>query len=55
MTNSKCKICEATEEESDLERCADCGHLFCDDCLEWCCNEHDELNGDWFCEECASK
>jgi len=40
------------EIECDLTRCADCGGLFCDECLDWSGEAYDEQNGDWFCHDC---
>lgn len=49
---NRCEGCHESEAFADLKRCADCGHLFCLECIEWCCDEHDVDNGDWFCLEC---
>jgi len=46
----QCASCGDTE--SDLQACAGCGLLFCYECIEWCHDEDDEPNGDWYCENC---
>jgi hypothetical protein len=46
-----CYHCELPAD--DLVRCAGCGSRFCDDCIDWFCDEEDELNGDYFCFECS--
>jgi len=47
--------CANCGEIDDLAACSDCGKLFCSECIDWCCDEDDEANGDWFCELCAAK
>jgi len=51
MELEKCQVCG--QDECDLYLCADCGIHGCDDCVSWYCQEHDDLDGDYFCEECA--
>lgn len=41
-----------TDDEDDLIRCAGCGKLGCDECVEWCAPDYDPDNGDYFCESC---
>ena len=45
-----CHLCG--EVETDLNACAACGQLFCDDCGDWCHADGDEDCGDHFCEVC---
>lgn len=50
-------VCQCGEERpNNLTTCASpgCANQGCDCCdeVEWCCDEHDEANGDWFCGEC---
>jgi len=51
------EMCQCGDDESNnLERCRNpgCTNTGCDACgeVEWCCSEHDEANGDYFCMEC---
>lgn len=50
-------VCQCGEERpNNLESCRSpgCTNTGCDACdeVEWCCDEHDEANGDYFCSEC---
>ena len=49
----RCILCGESERETDLVACATCGVPLCYECAQWCCDEDDEDNGDWFCEECV--
>ena len=40
---------ECGDVDLDLNLCAGCGKMFCDDCIDWCFEPHDEACGDWFC------
>jgi hypothetical protein len=50
MTMEKCRSCGMSR---DLTACAGCDKLFCEDCIEWCCEEDDQDCGGWFCLQCA--
>lgn len=50
-------ICPCGEERpSNLMTCVGCSTQGCDACgeIEWCCDENDEANGDYFCSECRA-
>ena len=47
-----CSFCGELEFYADLYRCADCGKLGCCDCVEWCEDEIDPMDGEYFCERC---
>jgi len=47
---SACELCGETD--SDLVACCGCNRRVCHECCQWCCEEHDNANGDWFCDEC---
>ena len=48
--SEKCDDCGECDVE--LYRCANCGHIVCDESVRWCCDEYDECNGDYFCFRC---
>ena len=47
-----CELCTEPTPVCELTRCADCGCLFCYECIEWCGFEHDVRRGDNFCKGC---
>jgi len=53
MSEVRCSVCGAVEDEGDVCRCTGCGEYICVECQVWCCEEYDEANGDWFCEDCV--
>ncbi len=50
LLETKCAECD--DKEADLTGCADCGQLFCPQCITWWHAPDDVTNGDWFCEDC---
>lgn len=46
----KCHLCG--EKDCDLETCAGCRQLYCDECGAWCHAEGDPDHGDNFCDAC---
>ena len=34
MTNWNCSVCGKPVDESEMEVCADCGAIFCPECVE---------------------
>ena len=59
-TDYRCEctmVCDCGEERpNNFEVCASpgCNATGCDSCnrIEWCCSEHDEPDGDYFCDDC---
>lgn len=48
-----CPICD--DKEEDFRECIMCSRIVCVGCTKWCGAEHDESNGEWFCDECIAK
>ena len=38
--------------DEDIEWCEKCGRNFCDDCIDWCSEEHDDCDGAFYCKKC---
>ena len=55
MIERQCEDCGEWEPEDGMNRCASCGKCLCSECEVWCCEEHDEDCGDWFCPDCAEE
>lgn len=54
MTNEEvCKQCGDIIDEPLT--CAACGLRGCEGCIDWCCDDDDEMNGDYFCESCQMR
>jgi hypothetical protein len=47
-----CPVCNSDDFDSDSKRCVECNRLICFDCIHWVGEDHDEPNGEWFCEDC---
>lgn len=48
-------VCPNCGNDADELHCADCGLRGCYDCMEWCGDEDDDANGDWFCQKCLTQ
>jgi hypothetical protein len=52
-TNWRCPVCGSDEDEIlDAKDCAQCKRLVCSGCIQWSGEDHDEPNGEWFCDDC---
>lgn len=50
---SHCHSCGEPGTDVDLQSCAACSHLFCDECVAYRCAEYDPVDGDYFCDGCC--
>ena len=53
MSSTECPVCGNEDEEMlDATHCIQCKRLVCVGCIQWSGEDHDEPNGEWFCDEC---
>ena len=49
----QCPVCGSDDVEIlDAKDCIQCKRLVCAGCIHWAGEDHDEPNGEWFCQDC---
>lgn len=56
MSDTECPVCGSDEEYDivDAKECVQCRRTVCSGCIQWYGEDHDDANGEWYCDECIS-
>jgi len=53
MSYFDCLVCGSDDENIlDAKDCIQCKRTVCTGCIQWYGCDHDEPNGEWFCDDC---